>query len=426
MPESFNRMARTKKQDESNGSAGNGAGKDFLVVGIGASAGGIKALREFFSGMPSDSGMAFVVILHLSQEHKSSLTEIIQRETEMAVQQVTETVKVEPNKVYVIAPAKHLEMTDGVIKPKAPIREKGVRVPIDRFFRTLADAYGRKAVSIILSGTGTDGTLGMKHVKGRDGFAIVQDPLDAEYDGMPRSAIETKIVDVVLPVAEMPEKLLFVRDSSERLQLTNGHDVEVGTGIKNLELLRDVLTLLRVRTGHDLSSYKRPTIIRRIARHLQIHETDDLEKYLEILRDRPDEVLSLLKNLLINVTNFFRDKESFAAFEKKIIPALFEGKAAEDQVRVWVAGCSTGEEAYSMAILLNEYAGTLPDPPKIQIFASDVDEEVIAEARDGRFTEAVVSDVSPTRLRLYFNKEDDDLYRVRKSLRETVLFAPHN
>src|SRR5688572_19877170 len=316
-------------------------------------------------------------------------------------------------------------MTDGVIKPKAPLREKGVRVPIDRFFRTLADAYGRKAVSIILSGTGTDGTLGMKHVKGRDGFAIVQDPLDAEYDGMPRSAIETKIVDVVLPVAEMPEKLLFVRDSSEKLQLTNGHDVEVGSGIKNLELLRDVLTLLRVRTGHDLSSYKRPTIIRRIARHLQIHETDDLEKYLEILRDRPDEVLSLLKNLLINVTNFFRDKESFAAFEKKVIPGLFEGKSGGDNVRVWVAGCSSGEEAYSIAILLTEYATTLPDPPKIQLFASDVDDDVIVEARDGRFTEAVVSDVSAQRLRLYFTKENE-YYRIRKSIRDMILFAPHN
>ncbi len=369
--------------------------------------------------------MAFVVVLHLSQEHKSSLSEIIQRETLMPVQQVTKTIKVEPNNVYVIAPAKHLEMTDGVIRPREPIREKGVRVPIDRFLRTLADAYGSKAVSIILSGTGTDGTLGMKHIKGRDGFAIVQDPLDAEYDGMPRSAIETKIVDVILPIAEMPEKLLFVRDSSQRLRLTDGHDAELGKDIRNLELVRDVLTLLRVRTGHDFSNYKCPTIIRRIARHLQIHETDDLETYLEVLRDRPDEVLSLLKNLLINVTNFFRDKEAFEVLEKKVIPALFEGKSAEDHVRVWIAGCSSGEEAYSVAILLNEYASRLSDPPKIQVFASDVDEEVIAEARDGRFTEAVVSDVSAARLSLYFTREDD-LYRVRKSIREMVLFASHN
>ena len=239
------------------------------------------------------------------------------------------------------------------------------------------------------------------------------------------ATIETKIVDVILPVSEMPEKLLSVRDSTERLRLTAGHEAELGSEIKHLEMLRDVLTLLRVRTGHDFSNYKRPTIIRRIARHLQIHETDDLERYLEILRDNPDELLSLLKNLLINVTNFFRDPEAFAVLEKKVIPAVFEGKSSEDQVRVWIAGCSSGEEAYSVAILLQEYAETLSDPPKIQIFASDVDEDVIAEAREGIFTEAVVSDVSPARLKNYFTKEEDT-YRIRKSIREKVLFAAHN
>jgi len=418
-------MKRNKKIGESAGGSNGAGAHDFLVVGIGASAGGVKALKDFFTAMPGDSGMAFVVILHLSQQYKSNLTEIIQRETTMPVQQVTEALKVEPNNIYVIAPAKHLVMTDGHISPKEPIREKGVRVPIDRFFRTLADAYGTKAVSIILSGTGTDGTLGMKHIKGRDGFAIVQDPFDAEYDGMPRSAIDTGIVDIVLPVGEMPEKLLSVRDSTERLRLTEGREAELGKEIKNLELLRDVLTLLRVRTGHDFSNYKRPTIIRRIARHLQIHETDDLESYLEILRDKPDELLSLLKNLLINVTNFFRDPEAFVALEKKVIPALFEGKSSEDHVRVWIAGCASGEEAYSVAILLHEYAETLADPPRIQVFASDVDEDVIAEAREGRFTEAVVSDISAERLKLYFAKEED-FYRIRKSIREMVLFAPHN
>ncbi len=413
------------KSETKKDSAKKSNDKGFLVVGIGASAGGIKALKELFGEIPAEPGMAFVVILHLSQQFESNLAEIIQRETAMSVEQVTETVEVEPNKVYVIPPAKHLEMYDGVIRVKEPERIKGKRVPIDYFFRSLADAYGRRAVSIILSGTGTDGTLGMKHIKGKDGFAIVQDPDDAEYDGMPRSAIETKIADVVMPVSEMPEKLLFVRDSTEKFRLTDGGDGEVAKEIKNLELLRDVLTLLRVRTGHDFSNYKRPTLIRRVARHLQIHETDDLKEYLEILRDKPDEVLSLLKNLLINVTNFFRDKEAFNALEKKIIPAIFDRKTSEDQVRIWIAGCSSGEEAYSIAILLQEYAATLPDPPKIQIFASDVDEEAVAEAREGRFTEAVVTDVSPERLRQFFIKEDDT-YRIRKSVREMILFAPHN
>jgi two-component system, chemotaxis family, CheB/CheR fusion protein len=416
-------MTRKSKETVEKRKAENKDG--FLVVGIGASAGGVKALKELFRAMPAKTGMAFVVILHLSQEFESSLAEIIQRETGMKVEQVTETVKVEPDHVYVIPPAKHLEMVDGVIRLKEPEKIKGRRVPIDHFLRSLAEAYKRRAVCIILSGTGTDGTLGMKHIKGYDGFAIVQDPQDAEYEGMPLSAIETKIADIVMPIAEMPEKLLFVRDSTERFGLTDGRTEKVDKEIKNLDALRDVLSLLRVRTGHDFANYKRPTLIRRIARHLQIHETDDLAEYLEILREKPEEVLSLLKNLLINVTNFFRDKEAFEALEKKIIPTLFAGKSAEDQVRVWIAGCSSGEEAYSLAILLCEYASTVPDPPKIQIFASDVDDEAIAEAREGRFTEAVVADVSPQRLRQFFIK-DEDTYRIRKVIREMILFAPHN
>lgn len=231
------------EQDQKRSNAKHKGGsdeKDFLVVGIGASAGGIKALEEFFADMPDDSGMAFVVILHLSQEHKSSLAEILQRHTQMPVEQVTETLTVEPDHVYVIPPGRHLVMTDGVIELKAPRRIKGIRVPIDRFFRSLAETYGKRAVSIILSGTGSDGTLGMKHIKGRDGFAIVQDPLDAEYDGMPRSAIETKIADVVMHVSEMPEKLLSVRDSTEKFRLTNGKDGETAQEIKNIDVLRDV------------------------------------------------------------------------------------------------------------------------------------------------------------------------------------------
>lgn len=420
----------TRSEDEGStetGSEKKYEKKDFLVVGIGASAGGIKALREFFSLMPSDSGMAFVVILHLSQTHESNLAEILQRETAMKVEQVQQSVKIEPDHVYVIPPAKHLEMIDGMISLKEPERIRGKRVPIDRFFRTLAESFERKAVCIVLSGTGTDGTLGLKHIKERNGFAIVQDPQDAEYDGMLRSAIETKLADVVLPVAAMPSKLLLVRDSTKRLRLADNRENEVSKEIKNIELLRDILSVLRVRTGHDFSNYKRPTLIRRIARHLQIHEIDDLADYLEILREKSDEVLFLLKNLLINVTNFFRDKEAFDILEKQVVPKLFEGKTSADQIRVWVAGCASGEEAYSIAILLQEYAAKISDPPRIQVFASDVDDEAIAEAREGRYTEAIVADVSPERLRQFFTREEDGSgYRIRKSIREMILFAPHN
>ncbi|MBS1794426.1 MAG: PAS domain-containing protein [Acidobacteria bacterium] len=396
-----------------------------MVVGIGASAGGIKALKELFSRLPAEPEMAFVVILHLSQRHESNLAQILQNTTAMPVEQVMETVRIEPNRVYVIPPGQDLEMVDGEIRLTPPSRIPGKRVAIDRFFRSLAEAYGRRAVCVVLSGTGSDGTLGLRHVKGSNGFAIVQDPDDAEYDGMPVSAIKTRIVDVILPAAAIADKLLLVRDSTRQLHLTGGEESSVAGEIKNVERLRDVLTLLRIRTGHDFSDYKRPTLIRRLARHLQIHETDDLREYLGILRENPDEVQSLINNLLINVTNFFRDREAFAALEEKIIPRLFEEKTAADAVRVWVAGCASGEEAYSMAMLLYEYAAGLPDPPKIQVFASDVDDEAIAEARESRYTGTIVEDVAPERLRNFFVKEEDG-YRVRKQIREMILFASHN
>ena len=421
-------MARSSKnnggsQPGKNGSDKNGA-KDFIAVGIGASAGGIKALKEFFASIPEEPDMAFVVILHLSPKHESNLAEILQNETILSVTQVTETVKVEPNHVYVIPPNKNLAMVDGVIKLTEPEPTRGTRVAIDLFFRTLAAAYGTNAVCIVLSGTGSDGTLGLKQVKENNGFAIVQDPADAEYDAMPQSAIATNLADWVLPVGEMPGKLITFRDSSERLNLTNGNK-KAPVEISGVEDLRSVVTLIRMRTGHDFSSYKHPTLLRRIARHLQIHELEDISAYLHLLREKPGEMQSLVKNLLINVTNFFRDKDAFEALEKEVIPKLFENKTGKDQVRVWSAGCASGEEAYSLAIVLSEYASGLPDPPKLQVFATDVDDEAIAEARDNRYPETIEADVSPERLRRFFIKEGNR-YKVKKDVRELILFAPHN
>ncbi len=421
---------KSKTKDEKNGTLDTEekpkSKKDFLVVGLGASAGGVKALQEFFASMPPNSGMAFVAILHLSPEHESKLPEILQAHTSMKVMQVTQTVKVEPNNVYVIPPNKQLEMVDGVIRPAVAERPAGHRIAIDVFFRTLAEAYEKNAVCVVLSGTGSDGTLGLKRVKESNGFAIVQDPDDAEYDSMPRSAINTQLVDWVLPVHKMPEKLIHFRESSERLHLTNGAEAkETAKEIHADESLREVLTILRVRTGHDFSNYKTPTLIRRIARHLQIHELEDIPSYLELLRNHPNEVQSLLKNLLINVTNFFRDKEAFAALEKEVVPNIFAGKTSRDTVRVWSAGCASGEEAYSLAMLLQEFADTLTDPPKFQIFASDVDDEAIAEAREHRYPESIEADVPPNRLKRFFVKEGS-FYRIKKELRETILFAPHN
>jgi two-component system CheB/CheR fusion protein len=369
--------------------------------------------------------MAFVVVLHLSKDHESHLAEILQGETRMKVTQVQETLVVEPNTVYVIPPGKHLTMVDGVVKLVDPDQPLGRRVPIDLLFRTLGDAHGKNSVCIVLSGTGSDGTLGLKRVKESGGIAFVQDPAEAEFDEMPRSAIETNLADLVLPVAEMPAKLMRLKVSAANFRLPDDIEqppqAEIGA-----DALREVLTLLRVQTGHDFYNYKRPTLLRRVARRMMVREVADIPGYLEFLREHPEELQSLLRDLLISVTNFFRDSVAFRALETEIIPKLFHGKGGGDQVRVWVAACATGEEAYSIAILLSEYAETiLEDPPTIQIFASDIDEQAIATARNGYYSDTIAADVSPERLSQFFIKEDGH-YRVKKSLREMVLFAQHN
>ncbi|WP_218022974.1 chemotaxis protein CheB, partial [Calidithermus terrae] len=400
----------------------------FVVVGIGASAGGIDALKKFFAAMPPANGMAFVVVLHLAEGYESHLAEVLQVGTPMPVTQITGTVAIEPEHVYVIPPAKHLAIEDGHIRLEEPEFVRGRRVPIDLFFRSLAEAYGSRAVALVLSGTGTDGTLGIKRVKERNGIVMAQSPEDAEYDGMPRSAIGTGMVDVVLPAAELPEKLLAVVQAAGRLGLAEPRaqppEAEPPPGASG-GTLRDILTLLRVRTGHDFNSYKRPTLLRRVGRRMQVHELDSLGAYLELLRERPEEVQALLRDLLITVTNFFRDKEAFAVLEHEIIPRLFAGKGPADSVRVWSCGCATGEEAYSLAILLSEYAQTLTDAPRLQVFASDINEEAVRAAREGQYDETIAADVPPERLHRFFVKDGGN-YRVRKEVRDLVLFAPHN
>ncbi len=396
----------------------------FAVVGIGASAGGVQATKRFFEHTAVDSGMAYVVVLHLSEEHESHLAQILQSVTAMPVVQVTQRTTVEANHVYVIPPAKHILLTDGELRLIDAEHIRGRRVPIDLFFRSLAESYGKKAVAVILSGAGSDGTLGLERVKEMGGFTVVQDPSEAEYDAMPRSAILSGLVDLVLPLAEIPDKLRRVINLSEPLEVaadSGAHDDNGQGGSR----LRDVLSLVQIRTGHDFNNYKRPTLRRRIARRLQVHELTDLGAYVELLQSRPDEVEDLLRDLLITVTNFFRDPLAFAALEAEVIPKLFEGKTALDTVRVWVAGCGTGEEAYSLGMLLLEYAQGLVSPPRIQIFASDINAQAIRIGRECKYDEAISVDVSPERLQRFFVKEGN-LYRIKKELRELVLFAPHN
>jgi len=395
----------------------------FSVVGIGASAGGVGPLREFVSRIPQDSGLAYVVILHLSPQHESNLAELLQSKSSIPVTQVTESVDVMANHVYVIPPSKYLVMKDSSIRLAEVERSRGAHTSIDLFLRTLADAYGANAIGVLLSGTGADGTLGLGRVKEEGGIVIVQDPAEAEYPDMPRNAIDTGLVDLVLPVAEMPSRLLSLRDGARHIQISEG--AEETQQALDQDALRELLMLLRLRTGNDFNNYKRPTLLRRISRRMQVHGLGSMHAYLDFLRKHPDEVTSLMRDLLITVTNFFRDHEAFEVLAKEVIPKIFASKGPTDQVRVWSAGCATGEEAYSLGILLAEYAATLANPPRLQVFATDIDERAIAEARECRYPETITLDVSPERLHARFTR-DGDRYRINKELRELVLFATHN
>jgi two-component system, chemotaxis family, CheB/CheR fusion protein len=400
---------------------------DVPVVGIGASAGGIKALLEFFERMPQVSGMAFVVILHLSPKHESSLDKVLQAVTKMPVLQVTEAVQIEKDHIYVISPAKELVMFDGTLQVSATSRQRGRHTAIDLFFRTLAKTKTSRAVCIVLSGTGSDGTVGMKSIKEEGGIAIAQQPDEAEYDEMPRNAILTATPDFVLPVGEMPQKLISLLENARRIELPRADELptELDTTRRADLALREVLATLRSRTGHDFAQYKRATVLRRIERRMQVNQVHDLPAYRDLLRDNVAETRPLLKDMLISVTNFFRDREAFEALERIAVPAIFEGKSTGDQVRVWVPGCATGEEAYSIAMLLDEHVRELEAPPDLQIFATDIDEDALAVGRAAIYPEAIVTDVPPARLRHCFAKEAGG-YRVQKFIRDRVTFAPHN
>ncbi len=404
------------------------------IVALGGSAGGLAALQHFFGGTRADTGFAYVVIMHLSAEHESILAELLQRTTRMPVCQVQHSrIKVEPDHVYVIPPAKHLSMADGHLNLSDLSRPPGKHVAVDLFFRTLADAHGPRAAAIVLSGADSDGAIGIKRIKERGGLTIAQDPKEAEHDSMPRAAIGTNMVDWVLPVADMPDRLAAYWNTESRLRLPPEDGVQPAQPLKQdadlkdpaaEQALHDCLGFLRTRTGRDFTYYKRATILRRIGRRMQVNGIVEVPAYLDFLRTHPGEAGALLQDLLISVTNFFRDRDSFEALRAEI-PRLFHGKKAQDTIRVWVAACATGEEAYSVAMLLCEHAGTLDHPPKIQVFATDLDEAAIQAARDGLYTDTIVADVSDDRLRRFFTREHGG-YRIKRELREMVLFALHD
>ncbi|MGI9174605.1 MAG: chemotaxis protein CheB [Rhodothermales bacterium] len=394
----------------------------FPIVGVGASAGGLNAFQRFFDSLPAQPGMAFVLVQHLAPDHESELPELLQTHTQLKVAQVTEETEVKPNGVYVIPPGKSLSINRSVLHLSAPEQPHGQWAPIDLFFRSLAEDQGEHAVCVILSGTGSDGSLGLKAIKEHGGITMAQAPEDAEYDGMPKSAIATGLVDLTGTAEELAKKLVSYRQSAEEIDLPNEEEALPEDAA---EALQRIFVHLREATGHDFANYKRSTILRRIERRLHVNHKETVPAYFGFMRDNPEEQQALFKDFLISVTNFFRDPEAFKALEENVIPTLFESKGRRDTVRVWVAGCATGEEAYSLAMLLCEYASGLDAPPSLQVFATDLDEEALAFARRGHYTGAIETDVSPERLQRFFVREGGG-YQVKEEVREIVLFAPHN
>lgn len=373
----------TKGKSSNDSSKKENAADDFLIVALGASAGGIQALQEFFKHLPQKTGLAYVTLLHLSPDHDSKLANIIQTVTSMPVKQVKSKTRIAPDHVYVVPPNQHLTMKDGHILVTQNNKIEDRRAPVDIFYRTLADEHGPRAVAVILSGTGANGSMGLKRIKERGGIAFVQNPREAEFNEMPRNSIATGLVDEVLNVADIPAKILAYNNRLGKVQLVE--DIEKRPKDQQ-HSLREIFTELRLRTGHDFSNYKRPTLLRRIERRINILGLSDLTSYVHYLRDTSTEVSALLKDLLISVTNFFRDKKSFEIIESEILPVLLHGKTAEDQVRIWIAGCATGEEAYSFGIQCAEKTAGLIGGPKVQIFATDIDQAAIDVAREGLYT----------------------------------------
>ncbi|MFA5824068.1 MAG: chemotaxis protein CheB [Thermodesulfovibrionales bacterium] len=389
------------------------------VIGIGASAGGLEALELFFTHMPPDAGIAFVIIQHLDPKHKSIMDELLKRRTTMRVLQAGDGVALEPNSVYLNQPDKDVGIFNGTFQLTDPVETHRVRLPINHFFRSLSEDQGGNAICIILSGSGSDGTLGLKEIKGSGGMVMVQNPEQAQYDSMPRSAIETGLVDYVLPAEKMPKELIgYIKQPYVR-------GYKIGIGTEHLDAIQKVLMLVRSRTGHDFSHYKQNTIYRRVERRMALHKITDIRTYVHYLKETPAEVDSLFKDLIIEVTSFLRDPEAFEVLDKKIIPAIVDHKKPDSAVRVWVPGCAGGEEAFSLAMLFREAMDRLNKHLNVQIFATDINKETIEQARTAQFPEGISADMPAERLGRFFIKEGK-VYRAKKTIRDMVVFAVQN
>jgi two-component system CheB/CheR fusion protein len=397
----------------------------FPIVGIGASAGGLSAFEAFFSGMPADTdpGMAFVLVQHLAPDHKSILADLIRRYTRMQVFEVEDGMPVRVNCAYIIPPNHDMAFLNGTLQLFEPSEPRGRRLPIDFFFRSLAQDQHQLAIGIVLSGTGSDGTLGVRAIKGEAGMVMVQSPETTEFDGMPRSAIATGLVDWALPPAAMPAQLIAYATHA----FGKSSALAIAQAPTNENALKKIFIVLRAQTGHDLSQYKASTINRRIVRRMAVHQLESIDDYVRYLQKTPSEVDALFRDLLIGVTSFFRDSHAFQVLEEQVIPQIFDNHPPGSVIRVWSTGCSTGEEAYSLAILLQERMEALKQGWTLQIFASDIDRRAIVAARAAVYPASIAADISPQRLARFFTAEaDGSAYRINKSLRDLLVFSEHD
>jgi two-component system CheB/CheR fusion protein len=386
---------------------------------LGASAGGLEALEQFLAQVPSDSGMAFVVVQHLDPTHKGLLVELLQRVTPMPVLQATDRLKVQPDHVYVIPPNRDLSLLHGHLHLLEPAAPRGQRLPIDFFFRALAVDWGDLAIGVVLSGMGSDGTLGLRAIRESAGLVFVQAPASAKFDGMPRSAIDAGLADVVAPAEELPARIIA--------SLQRGARTSPEWPKKELGSLDKIVILLRAQTGHDFSQYKKPTIHRRIERRMGLHQLRSVQDYIRYLQDNPAEVDLLFQELLIGVTRFFRDPQAWDRLRDEVFPGFFAANPQGAVLRAWTPGCSTGEEVYSLAMVFREALDRLPHTRRysLLIFGTDLDKNAIDRARRGLYPASVSADLSPSRLARFFSLEERG-YRVRKEIREMVIFAPQN
>jgi len=393
----------------------------FPIVGIGTSAGGLEALGLFFKDVPLNSGMAFVVVQHLDPTRAGIMHELLQRITELKVFQVTDQLKVKPNCVYVIPPNKSMSLLNGKLHLFEPVESRGLRLPIDIFFRSLANDLNEKSIGVVLSGMGSDGSLGLKAIKEQHGLVLVQDPATAKFNGMPGSAIEAVIADIVAPVGELAGKLI------DLLKFPHSTQKIPEIEIKNKSKLEKIILLLRQQCGHDFSLYKKNTLFRRIERRKGIHQIEKTDNYVRFLQENPGEVEILFKELLIGVTSFFRDDAIWKKLKEDVLPAAISKMPERHVLRAWVPGCSTGEEAYSWAMLFKEIMEETKNsnPLTLQIFASDIDKDAIDKARKGVFPKNIVSDVSSARINRFFTEVPEG-FRINNTIREMVVFAPQN